>query len=1784
MVDWHDQLALHWVRGAVDESLEHARQALEGGQLQLCHEVLHQVHGALQMTECHGAVLLAQECEALALALIEGRTGEAPGAVRWLRQALVQLPLYLDRLQLARRDLPLVVLPLINDLRSARGEAGLPQSGVFSPLLASPEALPDSSLPAEQRGPGPDALRSVLRALCEELVRVKQRLDTFMHGDRSQPGELADLLPVLRQVADALAVLGFGQPRKVIIDQLGVVQGLAQGSRAPDDGVLLDVAGALLYVEATLGGMNAPADAQAREGRQPSTDLRHVQQVVINETRAGLQQVQDLLLNYIEGHWARDDLQALPALLVQLHGALQMVAQSRAAAILHSCNDYIQAHMLSGPVHPAPAQLDRLADALCSVDYYLECLAIDPESPAESLLDAAQAALAALGYQPAVLEVPLLQPQPGPVDAMAQALVEVLARPAPALNPPARYVPASLLPPPAQEVPLDEELREVFLEEAAEVLEAFARYLPQWARAPHETVALGELRRGFHTLKGSGRMVRALVLAELAWAAENLLNRVIEQSVGAQRAVLQLTEEIVAALPLLIDDFAAGRQHQCDAVDLLAARAHALAKGEDLALDDAAPVSATNAEQAHDPQLLEIFHTEAVGHLTSLNRFLAQDEVASALPVSDELQRALHTLKGSAFVAGVLPIGELAAALDLLAREFRAHQLALQADELQSLETAEYLIRQKLLQLPGEPLAPIPGGAALIATIQQQVQQRLAEAPAADAPNRRRDPQLIASFLAQGMDILLDAEALLRRWRQRPGERHELTTLLDELTTLGEGAHLADLMQVDELCEALLDLYGAVEESSLAVGEAFFAEAELAHDGLIGMLDQLAAGQQVQPRPDRVAALRQLLEQGLAPGEMGLVQGGGAGVTELANVTRQLNAGLNDEVAQLFVEESVDILEGAGQALQRWLSDPDNLASLAALQRDLDTLRGGAQLAGMPLIGELADQLAAAYEGLLQQRLGHSAALEQLLVEGHERLASMLDQLAQGQPLVEPLALIEAIQALRQAPPPAAEARRAETPSDSELRDIFIEEGLDIVESAGAALQRWQAEPANSLEVENLLRDLHTLKGGARMVEIVPLGDLAHELEFLYEQLSAGQLQPSLKLFSLLQKGHDRLAQMLDAVRSGQPLPDAAKLTAAIRDFGSQPQQPAPAASKPQVVEGAALERGPVDVVKVAADLLDDLGNLAGEASIIRGRVEQQANDARSALQEMEMTIERMRDQLRRLDTETQGRISSRQQSEQDYEDFDPLEMDRHSQLQQLSRALFESASDLLDLKETLASRNNEAQALLQQQARVNTALQEGLMRTRMVPFERLLPRLQRVVRQVAEELGKGVEFEVSDAQGEMDRSVLERMIAPLEHMLRNAVDHGLEPAEVRLAAGKPVQGLIRLALLHEGNDIVIEMSDDGAGVPLQAVRAKAVKRGLIEADSQLSDHDVLQFILQPGFSTATKVTQISGRGLGMDVVHEEVKQLGGSMSIDSRPGKGARFQIRLPFTVSVNRALMVQCGDDQYAIPLNSIEGIVRVPATELEACFQQLPARYQYGGRGYDLRYLAQLLHGTARQSLLGQAQPLPVLLVRAFDHQVAVQVDGLAGSREIVVKGLGSQFAKVPGLSGATILGDGRVVLILDLLAQIRADQARRGARPQGRPHAVPQAEVQPAPPLLVLVVDDSVTVRKVTSRLLERHGMQVLTARDGVDAMALLQEHTPDVLLLDIEMPRMDGFEVALQVRHDARLKELPIIMITSRTGQKHRERAAALGVNEYLGKPYQEAQLLDSIRQWSRQHA
>ncbi|MHC8359560.1 Hpt domain-containing protein [Pseudomonas sp. LS2P72] len=1967
MGDRHDYVALEWVKGEIAETLKVAHQAIETllddpqatHALSECLACIHQVHGSLQMVEFYGAALLAEEMEHLTTALQQNRVSHRDETLHLLLQALGQLPIYLDRVQGARRDLPLVVLPLINDLRSARGESLLSETSLFSPQLPdlppldeeslallepadlpnvlrklrqmlqmalvgllreqdgetnlgyltkvfarleglcgnaplsplwqvasalvegmrdgsianSPalrslfkeadkelkrlleqgipginqpaplellksllfyiakaehptgqmltmkdrysldDALPDSAMVDEERarlaGPDRDAMRSVLAALCEELVRVKERLDLFVRSDRQHTSDLESLLAPLRQIADTLAVLGFGQPRKVIIDQLAVVLSLVQGQREPNDAILMDVAGALLYVEANLAGMVGTVEPESQEdSRLPTTDLTQIHQIVIKEARICLQQAKDMIVDYIDADWDRQHLQPLPALLTQVRGALAMIPLSRAASLIETCNHFIREHLLLDPDHPGWQELDSLADVITSIEYYLERLSDDPEAPGEKLLDVAEKSLASLGFFPIEQQVPVLEDVLSPSEAQVmqdlqelddpdiQSLADVLASPVSSVNPPALTTPGSLLPPPTGEEPVDDELREVFLEETDEVLEILREYLPRWSADPESKSALSELRRAFHTLKGSGRMVRALVLGELAWSVENLLNRVLEHSVPPGPAVQQLLGDALNLLPELVAEFANHAQRQRNDVDQLAARAHALAKGNEPILDeDAQDVAAL------DPLLLEIFRNEAETHLGSLNRFLDQAAEHVPLQASDELQRALHTLKGSASMAGVLPIAELAKPLDHLTREYKAHLLALDLDEVELLLEAEGLFRLGLRQLKTDPMAEIPGARSLIERTQALLAERLETL--LSSPNTglriKRDPQLINNFLAQGMDILLDAESLLQRWQQHPGERQELSALLDELTTLGEGAHLADLHPVDELCEALLDLYGAVEESSLAVSEAFFHEAQSAHEALINMLDELAAGQEVSPQPERIRALRGLLDESLDPSAMGLIRSDGSrtlSIRELGSATAELEqtatqVELDDEIVSIFLEEAVDILESAGQALQRWLSDPDNAAPLLSLQRDLHTLKGGARMAEVEPVGDLAHELESLYEGLVDRRYAYSEALAHLLQHSHDRLAQLLDQLQNQRPLGDPGEVIEAIREFRQGNASTVEtvepARNGDSPGhDPELLEIFLEEGFDIIENSGAALVRWQAEPSNRQEVETLLRDLHTLKGGARMVEIAPIGDLAHELEFLYEGLSAGVLQPTAALFGLLQSSHDRLAQMLDATRAGQPLPPADQLIDAIKNFShpAVPAAPAPAVVSvtSKIETPAAQSDAGADMVKVSAELLDDLVNLAGETSIFRGRIEQQVNDARVTLSEMETTIERMRDQLRRLDTETQGRILSRQQVDAErlgYEEFDPLEMDRHSQLQQLSRALFESASDLLDLKETLDRRNQDAENLLQQQGRINTELQEGLMRTRMVPFERMLPRLKRIVRQVSGELGKDVEFIVGNAEGEMDRNVLERMAAPLEHMLRNAVDHGLESAEVRTAAGKPAQGRITLDLSREGGDIIFDIRDDGAGVPLDAVRRKAIKRGLLAPDSDISDRDVLQFILQPGFSTAEKITQISGRGVGMDVVHEEVRQLGGSMSIDSVPGQGVHFRIRLPFTVSVNRALMVQCFDDQYAIPLNTIDGIVRVLPNELEGHYRLDPPTYKYAGQHYELCYLGELLKTSHRPKLLGQSLPLPVLLVQCNERHIAVQVDSMAGTREIVVKSLGPQFAAVQGLSGATILGDGRVVLILDLLAPIRAMQARVPQQP-----VTQEAEVEPHKPLLVLVVDDSVTVRKVTSRLLERHGMNVLTAKDGVDAMLLLEEHMPDLMLLDIEMPRMDGFEVATQVRADERLQHLPIIMITSRTGQKHRDRAMAIGVNDYLGKPYQESVLLESITLWSKTHA
>jgi len=592
------------------------------------------------------------------------------------------------------------------------------------------------------------------------------------------------------------------------------------------------------------------------------------------------------------------------------------------------------------------------------------------------------------------------------------------------------------------------------------------------------------------------------------------------------------------------------------------------------------------------------------------------------------------------------------------------------------------------------------------------------------------------------------------------------------------------------------------------------------------------------------------------------------------------------------------------------------------------------------------------------------------------------------------------------------------------------------------------------------------------------------------------------------------------------------------------------------------------EFARIDAELLEDLLNAAGEISIFHSRLTQQVGSFEFHVEELDQTVHRLREQLRKLEIETEAQIMHGHQDTMIAQDFDPLELDRYSKIQQLSRSLAESANDLSSLEDLLRVVTTEAESLLVQQSRVTAELQDGLMRTRMVPFDSHVPRLTRLVRQIGKEANKQVELAVEGASGELDRQVLEKMLPPFEHMLRNAVVHGIESAKQRQQANKSATGRITIRLHREGAEMVIDVADDGRGLDVDAIRRKAYELDMLKADTKVTDEEIMNLILTPGFTTASKVTQSAGRGVGMDVVANEVKKLGGSLLISSVTGQGTNFTVRLPFTLAITQALIVRTGEEVFALPLPSVEGVARIPRGELENLLSQSEPSFEYGEQTYKFRHLGMYLGGQAAK-LPEEEAFVPVILVRAGEHSAALLTDEMVASREIVVKSVGPQLSSIRGISGATILGDGRIVLILDIAALVRT--------------GAPVVEIKKAAPAptderpLALVVDDSITVRRVTERFLQRNGVRVVTAKDGLDAIAVIADHKPDIILLDIEMPRMDGYEFASHVRNDARVSDVPIIMVTSRVGDKHRARAIELGVNDYLGKPYQDAVLLDAMR-------
>ncbi len=906
------------------------------------------------------------------------------------------------------------------------------------------------------------------------------------------------------------------------------------------------------------------------------------------------------------------------------------------------------------------------------------------------------------------------------------------------------------------------------------------------------------------------------------------------------------------------------------------------------------------------------------------------------------------------------------------------------------------------------------------------------------------------------------------------------------------------------------------------------------------------------------------------------------------------------------------------------------------LVRSIHTINGSARTADVPEIYEVSTAMERFLDRLSSVQPDANTGLPELLENYARYVREVLKALADGSAMPESApvhaGINEALDRLASQSGVPASSTPVSTgvapdlveDQDAELVEVFLEECREILDHCEIAMSRWQNNPEDLASLSELRRELHTLKGGARMAGFRHLGNLSHAVENLLAVVVEGQRAPDELFLSGVHMGFDQIHSMAEAARKHRPIYPADMAMAVLKkirdgaalepnerellkiggelvqvpsvDAGEQPEKaetkvdrssvpmaamvaesPSPEAEKP-VPAAPSSSSGQLESVRVRSDVLDELVNHVGEVNVFQSRIEQQLGSISFNLQEFEQTVARLGEQLRRMEMETEAQILFRHDSEPQDPDttavqqmFDPLELDRYSNIQQLSRSLKESTSDLQNIHALLAEQTVQLESLQQQQSRISNELQEGLMRTRMVQFSVMIPRLRRVVRQTAMELGKEVELVFKGESNDMDRKVLDSMIVPLEHMLRNAVAHGIEFPDERTKAGKPSKGTIEVSLSRDGPEIVITISDDGMGIDTQTVLEKAQAKGMIDAGATLTDAEIFSLILEPGFTTAKEVSQIAGRGVGMDVVNSQIKALNGAMDISSVPGKGANFRIHLPISLAITQALLVRAREHLYAVPLSSIEGVIQLSGAFIREQFSRSNPQVEYAGTVYDLKQLAAAMEHTG--VVLGDdATAQPVLLTQVADRNVAFHVDSLEGNREVVVKSVGPLMDSLVGVSGGTILPDGRVVLILDMAGLVRSRQivdqvVELAEKPESK-------EVDQPP--VVMVVDDSITIRRVTERMLERNKYQVVTAKDGVDAIEKLQATIPDVMLLDIEMPRMDGFELASHIRNTPAYKEVPIIMITSRTGKKHKDQALGLGVNRFLGKPYQESVLLETI--------
>jgi chemosensory pili system protein ChpA (sensor histidine kinase/response regulator) len=1853
-----------------------------------------------------------------------------------------------------------------------RAESSGPRVMAVRASFRLSELLPvDESIEQERENlsaPSVKLMQTVAIAIREDLSKVKDVLDIFVRRGAGQPKELASQVEMLRKIGDTLGVLGLGELRGNVQAETERLEKIVDGTLPANESTLVQIAATLIGVEDRLDGqlvgLIRPKNATEPE-EDEDNEFQQVQAAVLRECILNLARIKEAITQNVGGTLDAAGLDSWQELMRGLKAGLLMLGKARAVEVIEGVTGQLKRVMQPGAQGLPPGFMDRLADAIVSVEYYMETLQAGRSDP-WYMLDNAQACVQALEHQqaPVVPTVPPVEPSAyaRTLQISSAAVFGTEADPSSTLvgsssSAPTLTTTRSNVPPLAETA--DPELVKLFIEEAHEELAKIRKFFPAWDQNPMERDSLITVRRCFHTLKGSGRMVGARELGEFAWSIENLLNRVLDNTLTRSPQIVEVLRDSVNALPELVEQLETGRAPRVDAA-LIAARAQAIAAGRPVPAPGPTSAAAERTQVIPSP-VSTMTATMVVPNLVPIptppkapeRPTFAQSATAPAQgparpgplgfsafaghsPAQDSGGGAEQSvLEERTAAVPEAPVPELGSAAQENAQA-AAPELAGSQSGASGLDNLDLLLPE---EPPVEEPLVLEEEAPIAAGAEEEEAPAVDELPVAEGSSLEAElPAPAVSEIAQPGpdDVLRDIYtrettthvATVRAYLERKEGMPEPHAIPEEVYrachTLSGSSKMAQARHGIRLAEPLDHWLRRVFNSGLGLQNpdmSLLADCMVAMEAVVSHLDEVTGYFHSHfGLHERIAQAEKVLDQRIAEAAQEQAD------TSLHGEEDEISDDAGDfdpEVAAIFTEEAMELIEFSESALSDWRSEPGSADYRSALKRPLHTLKGGARMAGITSMGDLSHEL----ETLVMQVDNGSVATDDAMFDviqaSLDELARMREAVANGRRVSAARAMIARIHSLSKprgagsagapepavppspqsfAPPPPALTpaeqepqtagqseqqakavshsepevtsdaetqlnRALETPhsalpdtliaplppfdfeaaggTDPMTGDLAAEllasypvtpeqtdekaetadsdavsydlSGSDLADLSADHASRndgdlgfggAQADPGlagesgDSAGADHIASDYMTARESAANEEVTPVQswtpestqaqpaiDEAQPAEFTPQEHEAPNLEPGVAPYSaadalLAADGGSAEAASAPPLSEDQPAaapPAEPPVVAASvakpvsvslgrstesrpSDEGLLPPQAVPPGREPV----APAERQ--EMARVDADLLDQLLNISGEASIARSRLEQQLGSIDFNLGELSRTVTRLKEQLRNLEIETEAQILHRHEDESSHRgDFDPLELDRYSSIQQFSRALAETANDVGSIQQLLENLGKETQNLLQQQARTITELQNGLMRTRMVPFQRHVQRLARIVRQAAADTGKRADLTVEGASGELDRQVLERMLPPFEHMLRNAVVHGIEKPRDRVAAGKPESGRIVLELHREGAEVMVRLTDDGGGMNLKAIRDKGAALGLIAPGQILSDEDAMQLILEPGFSTAGAITQQAGRGVGMDVVATEIKRLGGALHMETKPGQGTVFTIRLPFTLAISHALVVRTGDEYYALPLPTVEGVLRLSKAEVLAHLGKEASAFDYGGQKYRFQHLATFV-GLEPSALPEQDVTIPVVLVRAGEHSTGLVADELVGSREIVVKSVGPQISSIRGISGATILGDGRIVIILDIGALVRAEW-------RGRAQPVPLAPKDKSDKrTFAMVVDDSITVRRVTQRLLERNGMRVLTARDGMDAVTLLQDNIPDVILLDIEMPRMDGYEVAAHVRNDPRLKDVPIIMITSRVGEKHRARAIELGVDDYLGKPYQEAQLLDAI--------